>query len=124
MFSLLVQRWTSSTSGAGAVAPGSALQRWLKSDVGPATIHFWAPAFKWALVIAGIRDIQRPVEKMSVSQNVALTATGLIWSRYAMVITPVNYSLMTVNLFLAGTGLYQLSRIYNHQQAIAKNKSI
>ena len=23
---------------------------------------FWAPVFKWALVIAGINDLQRPVE--------------------------------------------------------------
>jgi hypothetical protein len=42
----------------------------------------------------------------------ALAATGTIWSRYAMVITPKNYSLMFVNIFVAGTGFYQLSRIY------------
>jgi len=55
---------------------------------------------------------------------------GAIWVRYAFVITPVNYTLATVccsyslslfdlltsceqvNLFVGGTGLYQLSRIY------------
>lgn len=40
----------------------------------------------------------------------AITATGLIWSRYSTQITPVNYNLLAVNAFMAVTGLYQLSR--------------
>lgn len=40
----------------------------------------------------------------------ALTATGLIWVRYSFVITPVNYSLAAVNLFVGGTGMTQLGR--------------
>lgn len=42
----------------------------------------------------------------------ALSVTGLIWSRYATQITPVNYNLLSVNVFVAITGLYQLSRKY------------
>jgi hypothetical protein len=34
---------------------------------------------KWALVAAGLKDLSRPAEKLSLSQNVALTATGFIW---------------------------------------------
>lgn len=34
---------------------------------------------KWALVAAGLKDLSRPAEKLSVSQNVALAATGFIW---------------------------------------------
>ena len=61
---------------------------------------------KWALVLAGIKDLTRPAEKLSVSQNLALAATGMIWVRYVscceaifwpahtvrycFVITPVN----------------------------------
>jgi hypothetical protein len=41
--------------------------------VGPKTIHFWAPMFKWGLVIAGLTDINRPVEKVSLLQS-----TGII----------------------------------------------
>ncbi|KAA0193831.1 Mitochondrial pyruvate carrier [Fasciolopsis buskii] len=78
---------------------------------GPKTIFFWAPTFKWALVIAGISDMTRPVEKVSTYQSVALTATGLIWSRYSLVIIPKNWNLFSVNIFLAFTGLYQLGRI-------------
>lgn len=45
------------------------------------TIFFWAPIAKWGLVAAGLKDLARPAEKLSVSQNVALAATGFIWVR-------------------------------------------
>ncbi|KAI9005137.1 mitochondrial pyruvate carrier [Hyaloraphidium curvatum] len=97
---------------AAAPAP-SALSRFINHPAGPRTIFFWAPLMKWALVIAGLADLKRPADKLSVSQSVSLAATGTIWSRYATVITPVNYSLMFVNIFVAGTGFYQLFRIWD-----------
>ncbi len=93
-----------------------------------AAVHFWAPTFKWGLVIAGLADINRPIEKVSTAQQsgsllhlkpkyavkaesfAALAATGVIWSRYATQIIPVNYNLLSVNVFVAITGLYQLAR--------------
>ncbi|KAL0492001.1 mitochondrial pyruvate carrier [Acrasis kona] len=92
----------------------SAFNRLWNHPAGPKTIFFWAPAMKWALVIASINDIRKPVEVVSTNQNLALAATGIIWSRYATQITPVNYSLLTVNIFVALTSLYQL---YRKQQA-------
>ncbi|KAF9584084.1 Mitochondrial pyruvate carrier 2 [Lunasporangiospora selenospora] len=76
-----------------------------------------------ALVFAGVGDLSRPAENLSLSQNVALAATGLIWSRYSLVIIPKNYSLFTVNLFVAGTGLTQLARIFNHRREVAAEKA-
>lgn len=88
---------------------------------------------KWALVAAGVKDLGRPADKLSVSQNVALAATGFIWVRYSFVIIPVNYSLAAVsgrncnsipgnwrlmcvgyqvNFFVGSTGLGQLYRIW------------
>jgi hypothetical protein len=52
---------------------------------------------KWGLVAAGLKDLGRPADKLSVSQNVALAATGFIWVRYSFVIIPVNYSLAAVS---------------------------
>jgi hypothetical protein len=77
---------------------------------------------KWALVAAGVSDLKRPAEKLSVSQNlgasflliiypwstrnllittrnyfIALAATGTIWVRYSLVIIPINYSLAAVS---------------------------
>lgn len=83
------------------------------------------------LVAAGLKDLSRPAEVISIPQNLgssppslplnishtdtdawyaALTATGLIWVRYSFVITPVNYSLAAVNMFVAGTGITSLYR--------------
>ncbi|GAA5975726.1 hypothetical protein JCM10908_005259 [Rhodotorula pacifica] len=94
---------------------GKMTQLW-NSPAGPKTVFFWAPMFKWALVAAGIKDLSRPAEVISVPQNLALTATGLIWVRYSFVITPVNYSLAAVNLFVAGTGITSLYRAWDWQR--------
>ncbi|KAJ8660239.1 hypothetical protein O0I10_004099 [Lichtheimia ornata] len=98
-----------------AVASQSAFQKFLNSPAGPKTIHFWAPAMKWALVIAGISDLKRPAENLSLAQNLSLVATGVIWTRYSMVIIPKNWTLATVNVFVASTGLMQVGRIINYR---------
>ncbi|KAI8453847.1 mitochondrial pyruvate carrier [Phakopsora pachyrhizi] len=90
----------------------SKLTGFLNHPTGPKTIFFWAPMFKWGLVIAGVKDLGRPAEKLSLSQNIALAATGLIWVRYSFVITPINYPLASVNLFVGATGFTQLYRIW------------
>ncbi|XP_018788113.1 PREDICTED: mitochondrial pyruvate carrier 2-like [Bactrocera latifrons] len=82
---------------------------------GPKTVFFWAPLFKWSLVIAGLSDLARPAETLSVPQCAALAATGIIWSRYSLVIIPKNYSLFAVNLFVGLTQVVQLGRAYNYQ---------
>ncbi|XP_003384059.1 PREDICTED: mitochondrial pyruvate carrier 2-like [Amphimedon queenslandica] len=93
----------------------TAIQRFINHPAGPKTIFFWAPTFKWGLVIAGLADINRPAEKLSLNQSTALAATGIIWSRYSVVIIPKNYNLLSVNMFVAWTGLYQLYRIYKYR---------
>lgn len=72
---------------------------------------------KWGLVIAGLSDLNRPVETMSYTQTIALAATGVIWSRYSLVIIPKNYNLFSVNVFVGGIGLYQLARIFRYEQS-------
>ncbi|KAK6500559.1 hypothetical protein TWF506_003331 [Arthrobotrys conoides] len=92
------------------------------SEVGLKTVHFWAPVMKWGLVIAGISDFYRPPEKLSLTQNVALTATGSIWTRWCLIIKPKNYLLAAVNFFLAGVGTVQVSRILLYEQEQKKLK--
>mmetsp|Transcript_368 Transcript_368/g.623 ORF Transcript_368/g.623 Transcript_368/m.623 type:complete len:119 (+) Transcript_368:5391-5747(+) len=93
----------------------SAFGRYVKGlwnhPAGPKTVFFWAPTMKWVLVIAGVKDMSRPVERVSLPQSAALATTGVIWARYSMVITPVNYNLGLVNLFVGATGLYQVVRV-------------
>lgn len=78
---------------------------------GPLTIHFWAPTFKWSITIANLSDINRPVETLSTAQQSAVALTGIVWSRYSTVIIPVNYNLLSVNLAMGITGIYQICRI-------------
>lgn len=49
-----------------------------------------APVMKWGVVLAGASDFVRPADKLSLTQNLALMATGSIWSRWCFVIRPKN----------------------------------
>ncbi|KAG5683167.1 hypothetical protein PVAND_012464 [Polypedilum vanderplanki] len=83
---------------------------------GPKTIFFWSPVFKWGLVLAGLKDLSRPADQLSVSQSASLAATGIIWSRYSLVIIPKNYGLFSVNLFVGLTQIIQLYRAWSFQR--------
>jgi len=110
------RRWQSTTANQ---------QGWFKrmweSEIGFKTVHFWAPVMKWALVIAGISDFARPAEKLSFTQNFALTCTGLIWTRWCLIIKPKNYLLAAVNFFLALVGITQVTRIGLHESSKKKS---
>lgn len=82
--------------------------------------HFSSPQ---GLVIAGIGDISRPVENVSLRQVGALAATGFIWSRYSLVIIPKNWSLFSVNMFVGLTNMYQVVRVLLHQQEQKKKSA-
>ncbi|CAG5101084.1 Similar to MPC2: Mitochondrial pyruvate carrier 2 (Pongo abelii), partial [Cotesia congregata] len=41
---------------------------------------------------AGLGDLQRPADKISMSQSGALGVTGVIWTRYSLAITPKNWN--------------------------------
>ncbi|XP_022815301.1 mitochondrial pyruvate carrier 2-like isoform X1 [Spodoptera litura] len=101
--------------------PGAMRPMW-EHPAGPKTIFFWAPACKWSLVIAGLGDLTRPVENLSIRQSASLAATGLVWSRYSLVIIPKNYSLFAVNVFVALTSSYQLIRAYKYHSELEAQK--
>lgn len=83
---------------------------------GPKTVFFWGPLQKWCLVIAGLSDtLTRPANKLSPTQSMALAATGFIWARYSVVITPKNYSLCAVNFSVGLSGLFQLGKIAHYR---------
>ena len=73
---------------------------------GPFTIFFWAPTFKWAITFANIGDMKRPAELISANQQIAIFMTGVLWSRYSTQITPVNYNLLIVNMFMGASAAY------------------
>ena len=95
----------------------AAAKRFIDHPAGPLTIFFWAPTFKWMITLANIKDFSRPVENVSVPQQIAIFLTGVIWSRYSTVINPVNYNLLSVNIAMASTAGYQLFRKISHSRA-------
>jgi hypothetical protein len=94
----------------------STLKNLWNHPAGPKTIFFWAPTFKWGISLANISDLQRNPEEVSLPMQLAVTATGLIWSKYSLDITPKNYNLLTVNAFMALTGMVQLYRKWDYNQ--------
>ncbi|XP_018566859.1 mitochondrial pyruvate carrier 3-like [Anoplophora glabripennis] len=93
------------------LVPKKYLPLW-QHPAGPQTVFFWAPLFKWGLVIAGLADLKRDPSTISIQQTLALTFTGVIWSRYSLVIIPKNYLLFSVNLFICLIQFFQLYRIF------------
>ncbi|KAF7340198.1 Mitochondrial pyruvate carrier [Mycena venus] len=102
-------------SGAATSGFAAKMTSFMNHPAGPKTVFFWAPMMKWCLVGAGLKDLTRPADKLSVSQNLALAATGVIWVRWSFVIIPVNYSLAAVNVLVGLSGLTQLGRIVNYR---------
>mmetsp|Transcript_13796 Transcript_13796/g.54719 ORF Transcript_13796/g.54719 Transcript_13796/m.54719 type:complete len:106 (+) Transcript_13796:2476-2793(+) len=90
---------------------------------GPKTIFFWAPTMKWGITAANIKDFNRPPELLSVPQQSAVALTGLIWCKYSLDIIPKNYNLLSVNLVMAATGLYQLYRRVRFDGLAGKSKT-
>ncbi|KAK8927300.1 putative mitochondrial pyruvate carrier 2 [Metarhizium anisopliae] len=129
------KRWQSTADGAQQQHQSWFKRAW-ESEVGIKTVHFWSATqtppltnnkvadanndWQWALVLAGISDFARPAEKLSFTQNFALTCTGLIWTRWCLIIKPKNYLLAAVNFFLGLVGIVQVSRILMYESAKKK----
>lgn len=60
--------------------------------------------------------MSRPADQLSVSQSASLAATGIIWSRYSLVIIPKNYALFSVNVFVALIQCVQLYRAFTYKK--------
>mmetsp|Transcript_21042 Transcript_21042/g.29701 ORF Transcript_21042/g.29701 Transcript_21042/m.29701 type:complete len:274 (+) Transcript_21042:210-1031(+) len=108
--------------GAGLILAGPTMQAALTSsnlgivstvaaaDAGPFTVHFWAPMSKWMISGASFLDLNRPTDKISLAQYTALTLTGFFFSRYSLLVVPVNYTLCSVNVALFGSSAWHLGR--------------
>ncbi|KAK2802313.1 hypothetical protein FQN51_004602 [Onygenales sp. PD_10] len=112
------RRFQSSEANQSTAPAQSFLQRSWNSPVGLKTVHFWAPVMKWVLVLAGLSDFARPADKLSLTQNGALMATGAIWTRWCLIITPRNVLLAAVNFFVGCVGATQVTRIFLHRRAV------
>jgi len=91
--------------------------------LGPTTIFFWAPLFKWGLVIAGLGDLKRPAHSVSLRQTASLMVTGAIWSR-CNITTCLQFYLLRIiwwrnvhticlNLYISRYSLVIIPKNYN-----------
>jgi hypothetical protein len=109
----------------GAIAAGPTLRSMLiqakvsvvsalaAAEAGPFTVHFWAPMSKWMISGASFLELNRPTEKISLPQYTALTLTGFFFSRYSLLVIPINYNLCAVNIALFGSSAWHLGRKIN-----------
>ena len=109
----------------GSILAGPAIQSTLTSanlgvvstvaaaDAGPFTVHFWAPMSKWLISGASFLDLHRPTDKISLAQYTALTLTGFFFSRYSLLVIPINYTLCSVNIALFVSSAWHLGRKVN-----------
>jgi len=114
------RRWqgTAANPAVEGAPSQSFFQKMWTSEVGVKTVHFWAPVMKWGVVLAGASDFLRPAEKLSLTQNAALMATGSIWTRWCFVIRPKNMLLAAVNFCLFLVGTIQCSRILTYRSSV------
>mmetsp|Transcript_28128 Transcript_28128/g.41356 ORF Transcript_28128/g.41356 Transcript_28128/m.41356 type:complete len:345 (+) Transcript_28128:26-1060(+) len=96
--------------GAMVAAKLGGLSSFAASAAGPFTVHFWAPMSKWLISGASFLDLKRPTDKISIAQYTALTFTGFFFTRYALLVSPVNYVLCSVNIALFTSSSIQLGR--------------
>ena len=90
-----------------------ALSEFAASPAGPFTVHFWAPMSKWMISGTSFMELDRPTDKISIAQYTALTLTGFFFSRYSLLVSPVNYTLCSVNIALFGSSAWHLGRKVN-----------
>ena len=89
------------------------LSKMAAAPAGPFTVHFWAPASKWLISGASFLDLNRPTDTVSLAQYSALTLTGFFFVPYALLVSPINYMLASVNLALFGSSAWHLGRKIN-----------
>ena len=86
---------------------------YLASEAGPFTIHPWPAVSKLFISGASLLEFDRPTDKISLPQYSALTLTGAIFSRYGLLVSPINYPISAVNVLLFLTSAWHLSRKVN-----------
>ncbi len=138
------------------MAAPNAFMTWVNSPAGPKTTHFWGPVANWGLVLAGIMDLKKPAEAISVNMTGVLCGYSLLFmvrgplagaryprantkqpltpphphphppigffppacffcQRFAWMVTPRNYLLLSCHICNEGVQSYQLQRALRHQ---------
>ncbi|KAF5460019.1 hypothetical protein F2P56_019919 [Juglans regia] len=88
----------------------ASFRAFLNSPVGPKTTHFWGPVANWGFVAAGLADMKKPPEMISGNMTAAMCIYSALFMRFAWMVQPRNYLLLTCHVSNETVQLYQLSR--------------
>ena len=104
-------------------AATSKLASLFNSPVGPRTIHFWGPLANWGFVVAGILDMNKPLELVSERMTLTLMCYSGMFMRFAYRVQPRNYILFACHAANATAQGMLLARklAFNKQQASAQS---
>lgn len=94
-----------------------AFRRFMDSPTGPKTVHFWGPAANWGLIIAAMLDMNKPPEMISTNMTSVLALYSLMFMRFAWMVKPRNYLLLSCHITNEAAQLYQLSRKFKHEMS-------
>eukprot|EP01113_Clastostelium_recurvatum_P007339 TRINITY_DN13412_c0_g1_i2.p2 TRINITY_DN13412_c0_g1~~TRINITY_DN13412_c0_g1_i2.p2 ORF type:complete len:111 (-),score=17.53 TRINITY_DN13412_c0_g1_i2:87-419(-) len=85
-------------------------RRLWESPVGIRTTHFWGPVANWGIVLAGLIDIKKDPEMVSGSMTTAMCLYSGLFMRFAWMVRPRNYLLLTCHAANETVQLYHLQR--------------
>ena len=73
-------------------------------------VHFWGPAANWGLVLAAMLDMNKPPEAISLNITGVLTVYSMLFMRFAWMVKPRNYLLLSCHASNTVAQSVQLSR--------------
>ncbi|KAK7395051.1 hypothetical protein VNO78_15593 [Psophocarpus tetragonolobus] len=92
------------------------------SPVGPKTTHFWGPIANWGIVVAGLIDIKKPPEMISGNMTSVMCVYSALFMRFAWMVQPRNYLLLSCHASNEAVQLCQLSRWAKGNGYLSKKK--
>ena len=75
-----------------------AITAFIRSPLGPMTIHFWGPVANWGFVVAGLADANKPPEMISSRMTATLMFYSCLFMRFAWKVQPRNILLFSCHL--------------------------
>ena len=88
---------------------------WVNAPNGPKTTHFWGPVANWGLVLAGIYDSNKPAEEISLNMTGVLVGYSALFMRFAWMVVPRNYLLLSCHVCNINVQGYQLKRALDYR---------
>ena len=93
---------------------------WVNASNGPKTTHFWGPVANWGLVLAGLLDMKKPAEAISLNMTGVLCAYSALFMRFAWMVVPRNYILLSCHVCNISVQGYQLSRALEYKWSVER----